>query len=310
MANAPEATVNRLKGLPFLGLPYSVNGVDYFTTGNVWFVDSGHPNRADDTSHGQSPDQPFATADYAVGRCTASNGDIIFLMPGHAENISSATSLVVDVVGVRIIGLGVGNTRPVFTYTATAGSLEIDAADCVLSNVVLLSSISAVVVGVNVDAARVHLDRIEFNFDATGDDFITFVDIDAVNGATVTGCEFYAEEIAGSNEAIRLDDCDQVTIVDNKFLGFWADAAIIGEGAAGTSLLITHNIIVNQDTTDSNAIDLNVAFTGGIYENRIGSLFATNVTALIDPGSCHCSENYVSNAIDETGIVAPTTAST
>ncbi len=47
------------------------------TTGNVFFVDSGSGTRADDTSHGRDSTKPFSTVDFAIGQCTASNGDII-----------------------------------------------------------------------------------------------------------------------------------------------------------------------------------------------------------------------------------------
>src|SRR3990167_2616461 len=84
------------------------------TTGNVFFVDSGASLAVDDTAHGDSPERPFATLDYAVGQCTASNGDIIYVMPGHAETISADSGVDVDVAGVTIIGVGRGASRPTF----------------------------------------------------------------------------------------------------------------------------------------------------------------------------------------------------
>lgn len=60
---------------------------------------------------------PFSTLDYAIGRCTAGRGDIIFVKPGHAESITSATTINLDVKGVAIVGLGFGNSRPTFTFT-------------------------------------------------------------------------------------------------------------------------------------------------------------------------------------------------
>jgi hypothetical protein len=60
---------------------------------------------------------PFATLDYAIGRCVANRGDMIFIKPGHAESITSATALALDVAGVQIVGGGVGSMRPTFTFT-------------------------------------------------------------------------------------------------------------------------------------------------------------------------------------------------
>src|SRR5512139_4050842 len=109
MANAPEAKVNRLRGVPFLGLPPDI------TTGNIWYVNYNHANAADTTANGQDPVYPFKTIDYAIGQCTASNGDIIYVMPGHTEDIIAAGSITVDVAGVSIVGLGNGTNRPLIT---------------------------------------------------------------------------------------------------------------------------------------------------------------------------------------------------
>jgi hypothetical protein len=69
---------------------------------------------------------PFSTLDYAVGRCTADRGDIIFVKPGHAETISSATALALDVAGVAVIGLGLGTKRPTFTLdTANTATIAV-----------------------------------------------------------------------------------------------------------------------------------------------------------------------------------------
>lgn len=293
-------------GVASFGIPILGAGQVPTTTGEYFFVDSGGGN---DNDNGATPSSALATIDAAVGKCTAGNGDVIIVMPGHAENISAATSLVVDVTGVQIIGLGHGRNRPVLTFTNTAGSIEMDAANTRLSNVVLVASVSAVVVGINVDAADVTLDNLEFGWDETGDDFVTMVDVDAVNRCTIHNCYFGTEETAGCAEGIRLDDCDYVRITDSVFTGNFSDAAIVGEGAAGVSLLIAGNMIYNEDTGAGNGIDLNVAFTGAITNNRIGTLHATAVADLLDPGSCLCTENYCVNAVDETGIVVPTTAS-
>jgi hypothetical protein len=246
---------------------YKVRGISVgaspMTTGNIFFVDSNNVDGDDTTNSGPNPNIPFITIDYAVGQCTASNGDVIYVMPGHNETIVSATSLVVDVAGVSIIGLGRGRNRPVLDFDDTAGSIEMDAANTRLSNIVLNASVSAVVIGVNVDADDVELDNLEFTFEATGNDFVTMIDVDAFDRATIANCFFRAESgAAGAAEAIRLDDCHYVRITDNQFTGQWSDAAIIGEGAAGTDLLVANNFIYNADTTDSNAIDLKVNILG------------------------------------------------
>jgi hypothetical protein len=284
----------------------------HFTTGGVFFVDSGATN-ASDSNLGTSPDKSLATLNGAMDKCTANNGDMVFLMPGHGENLDAATDAVIDVAGVRVIGIGVGTTRPTFTYTGTAGAFEIDAANSYVENVRFLASVSAVVVAVNVDAADVTLANCEWNFDATGDDFLLFLDIDAVDRCQVLGCTMIAQDAAGADQAIRLDDTDNTKIIGNAIFGDFAVNMIgsTSDAAVCNGLVIADNILVNRDPTNAaNGIDFDVAHTGVIANNRLAGLSAADVTTLLDPGSCFCLENYAVNAIDESGILLPATLST
>lgn len=251
-----------------------------------------------------------ATIDAAVGLCTANAGDIIYVMPGHTETIDAASALDVDVAGVQIIGIGQGTNRPVLDFTDTAGTVDMAAANTRLSNLILRANVSAVVVGVNIDAHGVKIDHCKFEYNASGDDFVTMIDVDAFDGFELSDCELEAEDTAGCDEAIRLDDCHDVKILRNIIYGDFTDGAIIGEGAAGHNLLIAHNYIYNSDTTAGYVIDLNVAFTGLLAHNNCGTLFATAPETAFDPGSCLCIENYVCNAVDESGTIVPITLST
>lgn len=300
------------QGVVIRGMPISVSH-----PGNVYWVGNsasllkGEKGASDGVSNNGSYLQPYATIDYAVGQCKANRGDIIMVRPNHSEDIASATSLVLDVAGVAVIGLGSGTDRPDLNFSATAGSVEVDAANVTLHNLTLTADVSAVVVGVNVDAADFTMSHCEMNFNATGDDFITMIDIDAVDGATLTHCKLIAEEgAAGCDEAIRLDTANHVTIEHCHITGDFTDGAIIGEGAAGVNLVIKDNTIYNADTTAGFVVDLNVAFTGLLINNRMGTLFATAPETALDPGSLLSTENYVCNAVDESGALVPTTVST
>ena len=288
-------------------------GLDRPTTGQVFFVDSGASN-ATDGSTGVSPESPLATMNGAFTRAAASQGDVIFLMPGHAENCSSATTQVMSKAGITVIGIGEGDLKPTFTFTATAGSFEMDSANCVVENVKFLTSITAVVVGVNVDADGCILRGCQWDWDATGDDFLIHVDADAVDHVTIENCEFIAEDCAGAADGIRIDDCQHLRIVGNYFFGDFSASVINNDSDAALcgDLLIDDNDIYNSDTVaTTNGIDLHNACTGVLKHNRVSGL--NTVAALfvnaIDPGSCLCYENYSSEAVDVHGVITPTTAS-
>ena len=83
-----------------------------FTTGRVFYV---HSSGSDSAQAGETAAAPFATLDFAIGQCSANNGDLIYVMPGHAETLTAAGQLDFDIAGVRAQGLGWGTTRPTFT---------------------------------------------------------------------------------------------------------------------------------------------------------------------------------------------------
>jgi hypothetical protein len=74
---------------------------------------------------GLSWDTAITTVKLALLKCTAHAGDKIYISPDHVEDIVNATDLVINVIGVSIIGCGVGEDRPTFTVktasTATIG---------------------------------------------------------------------------------------------------------------------------------------------------------------------------------------------
>lgn len=80
-------------------------------------------------------DAPFSTLNYAISQCVAGRGDIIYIKPGHAESITSATALNFNVAGVTIEGLGNGSNRPTFTYTtANTATIPVSAANMTVRN--------------------------------------------------------------------------------------------------------------------------------------------------------------------------------
>lgn len=245
------------------------------------------------------------TVDAAIGQTEASRGDVIYVHSDHAENIADATTFQIDKAGVQVIGLGRGNNRPTFTFTNTAGSVEMDSANTRISNIIFKSSITAVVVGVNMDANGCELDNCEFQYDETGDDFITMVDIDGIDYCTVQGCRFIAEETAGCSEAIRIDDAHFTRILNNFFTGDFTDAIIVGEGALSNGIEISGNSGYNSDTTAGITIDLNVACTGVVENNHFGSAADVDPNTTFDPGSCATNNNTVSLAPDSAAVTVP-----
>lgn len=132
--------------------------------GNVFFVGSAVSGATDGAGYGQNPDAPFATLDYAIGLCTASQGDVIYVLPGHAE---TTTAIAADVAGIAIIGLGWGRNRPTFTANTTAGSLlAVTAANILIRNIRLLGAASGNLALLDLGAADFRGERLSFEHGA------------------------------------------------------------------------------------------------------------------------------------------------
>lgn len=123
--------------------------------GNTFWVDSG---LGSDSGSGDR-DHPFATIDYAIGRCTASNGDRIMVAAGHAETLTAAGAITCDVAGVAIIGIGEGGNRPTLTFgTSTSASVVISAANVTIANIVGVANIDGLTNPFHVQASNCTLD--------------------------------------------------------------------------------------------------------------------------------------------------------
>ena len=154
------------------------------TVGDIRYVDSGHANARDNALNGRDPKTPYATIDYAIGQCAANNGDVIVVAPGHAETISAAAGINMDVAGITIIGQGVGAARPTITMSAVASTFVMGAASCVVSNLLFKVTDDTTIV-CDINAADCVVDSCEFRY-GTSKEFVTAIDI---NGGAANACD-------------------------------------------------------------------------------------------------------------------------
>jgi len=142
----------------------------------------------------------YNTVDAAIGACTAAQGDVIYVMPGHTETVT-ATSIALDISGVTIIGLGVGKNRPVLTYGAAAATITVSAANCAVYNIHHIANFDNVAAAYTLAAAKdFRLDGNEFVDNSDALHFVSIVvtgatDNDA-DGLSVVGNYWYALALA------------------------------------------------------------------------------------------------------------------
>jgi hypothetical protein len=158
------------------------------STGKRFYV---HSTGTDGASYGTTPDAPFATIDYAIGKCTASKGDIIYVMEGHTETLAATIAL--DVAGVQIIGLGRGALRPKITGLTGIAMVTMTAANVTIRNIHLLA-VAGVTYIVNGSAAAVApiFEDVIFEQVAVPVKAVHFAGLLGGYGAEFTRCTFIA----------------------------------------------------------------------------------------------------------------------
>ncbi len=189
------------------------------STGTRWFVHSG--TGTDGLGYGRNPDFPTATIDYAIGLATASVADIIYVMPGHTEDLDSASDITFDKIGATIIGLGEGTNRPTLTYTAADATIVMSAVATRISNIRFIAGIDDVANFVTMSVGDNHIDNCLFqgpgsfqwinaitltttkdNFSIKDCVFEQKTDVDKTNSAAGTGAIFCID-----SENIIIDGC-------------------------------------------------------------------------------------------------------
>ena len=128
--------------------------------GSVLFVDSV----AGLSTGGLSPDTAAATLIQAQTLATASNNDVVYVAPGHAESVVGAAGMTFSKAGVSYIGLGVGRNRPTITFsTSTAAQIIVSGANILFKNIVFdFTGVDAIVAAISVTGADVAFEDCDF----------------------------------------------------------------------------------------------------------------------------------------------------
>ena len=272
--------------------------------GAEYFVDS--VNGDDTNNDGTNWDNAVATLDTAIGLCTGSIGEKIYVAPWHVEDLSAGDDVDADVAGVEIIGLGFGNNRPTFTYTNAAGEFVIGASNVIVRNMIFNASVTTVLLAIDIETTNtgVIIDGCRFGVDtAATDEFATAIVVgDQCNNYVISNCEFH-QGTAAAVAAIKIDaDTDYGTIVGCFVTGDYSTACILGD-EADDMIYIANNILYNGQVTGIGlntepCIELHASTTGVIEFNRCICNLATKAASVV-ADDCHLHENYYNE--DESG---------
>ena len=257
--------------------------------GKTFYVDSQV-----DAASGQSPAEAFGTLDEAFAACSANRGDVIVVMPNHAETITGAGGITHDVAGVSVIGLGIYNQRPRFLMDAgTAVTYLISAADAYVSGLDFASGHSNVVACFNVTATGAWIDNCKFRNNTTNEDFLSPIKAtgadNTADGLMVTRCNWYTTDT---------DDAAFITIA-----GSLADLVVGGTPETGNRVLTSSATAAQHISVAAGKILTNADIGWNKHFNLMtsGELFISN-DGTTNTGFVH---NNFSGHADVTGAHDP-----
>lgn len=284
-------SANRLTNFP-QGYPNGVTmrNIPVLNTygGDVFWVDSG----AGSNGYKGTFERAFATIDYAVGRCAANNGDIIMVKPGHAETVSAAGGLALDVAGISIVGIGNGADTPTVTLdTADTADIDVDAANVTVENIHVIANFADIATAFDVNADDFTVRGCRFT-EGTNLNFLVCVQDAAAGGSdriTIEGCSAICPDAANTHFVNFAGTGTGHIVRNNTLQGDWGTMAVGGAGVI-TYCQITDNIIGNIATTVDGCINLAATATGVVVGNHCagGAAQANGVTAT----ACVISQNY------------------
>ena len=265
--------------------------------GNVYWASS--TRGSDTTKGGTASDDPRATLESALGRCTALNGDSVILMPYHNEGMGN-DQWGVGVAGVAVIGLGRGGQRPRLDYDHAGASMDITANDVLLQNLTFLPSVTDVTIGIDVNAAALRAQIIDCEAlvgeDGAGvDDFALWIDVKAgCDGLKVVRPRLRQHASgAGYLAGIRLTGAsDDITIEDPDMV--MAGVGLVAPINGITTLSTNVDIVRGRLTTDAEpGIEMLTGTTGRIIQTVIFGDLGTIDEATVADGMAHFDVKYV-----------------
>jgi hypothetical protein len=274
--------------------------------GKIYFVNNSStlPPGGIGGSDGNSGNylKPFATIQAGINACTASRGDIVLVMPGHAETIATAGAITAK-AGVAVIGLGVGSLRPTLTFSATGSTFALSAANFTLSNILTLVSVDAVVVCFPVTAANVTIDKVDYQLTSAKSPVSFITTTAAGTDLAITNCRHYQIAAVSVTKWIDLVGADRFSI-KNNYMHVSASTHVLG-GTTTASLqgYLENNSFHNGGSTAAAVIML--ANTTGVARANHAAGAKTAVAGNMGLASMQGYENYSTHTANKNGLLDP-----
>jgi len=227
--------------------------------------------------------QPFSTINYAMTQCTDNRGDIVAVMPGHAETISASATFTFSTPGVAVVGLGAGSLRPTITFdTIIDSTMNVDSANCSLKNFILTANFADITTALNVIAKDFHAEDCYFKATATNMNFLRIATAtstaNTADGLSFKGCKWIEPDTATVSMVQLGADTDQVSIEDcyvnlGVNTGDLAALVVCVTGKDATNIMMKNNDVLRRNDAATQGLlmhaDTTTANTGIAAGNRV-----------------------------------------
>lgn len=311
---------NYPNGLTSFGIPVVGSGdglIPVTFTGTYFYVSSVTGNAA---YNGTDPSTPMATIMQAHAKCTSGANDVIVLLKGHAETLTSASAINITKAGITIVGGSTGTTRAAITLGAAAATIAVNAANTTFKNISFIGGFADVVTCFVVEATGFTCDGCSFKQSAVDLNFLSLCRVGVSTTANV------ADQFTWINN-LRYE-IDAASLADISFLANTTDVNIsnnistqgctgdVGHFIIAAALVLlnirvigNHLVITSSTTTQAVGLFMTTSSstsTGIIAWNTVFSRDTT--TALFDTAStspiAH-HHNYVGGALDTQSTLHP-----
>lgn len=290
------------------------------TPGYAYFVDASAAGAGATVGHGQTPDKPFSSVAYAFSSDVVTAGDTVYVMPGHTETIAAAGGITQDIAGVKVVGLGWGAMRPTFTWSATDSTWAISAANSVVENIRVTSSVNELVTMFNITGADWRIggwlpgEGVDYIDPGAALETIGFIlTTAAADRGVMSQCYHVASTAAAAAQLwVKLVGVQECRILDNTFilkLFDHATSAAINADASCRLLEFGRNRghITGYSASLVSAVIASSGATGMQYESywyTDGAL----ITTINDCPTMASFEVYCSRTLDKNGTLDPVIA--
>ena len=262
----------------------------------------------------------FSTLALAIAdsNVVASRGDVIYLLPGYTQTVSSATAYNISKAGLRIIGLGDGGLRPTFTLdTGATSTITVSAANVRIENCIFVANFADIASCITLTTAKDFIiDHCEFRDTSSVLDFLSIVTTSSTDNAAdgLTFTNNYVYSLPATDGAVvsilantlRLNVSDN--IVDKAATNDAGHMITLSSKICGGVRILRNILTVVGSAGGAAAVFLTGSgstSSGVLGFNNVMSLDTTGGIIMTASTGIRPMQNYLSGAVDKSGTLNP-----